>query len=252
MQWHRHLEQLGLVHAGEVQAAQIAGQGVTHGQGNDDGATAHPHHRDTVEHHDNGQHHAREQQVLAIGEGAVAHGGKTTAHADQADLDQGQADHQHHNTGHQRGDQALHERQNARNAHFNEGAGNHHPENRRHHRFNGRALLDHQRATGDQRSDKVETGALDNQQPGAERPEAAALDKGGDPGDHQRHRHDQVGIPWRHPQRLANQQARRHDRHNDCQQMLQRCQHCNQRPWPVFKAEDQFIGLRGCAGSLLD
>ncbi|MNE26404.1 hypothetical protein D3C80_1197670 [compost metagenome] len=252
MQRYGHLEQRSFVHAGEVQAAQVTGQGVTHGQGDDDGAAAHPHHRNTVEDHDDRQHHARQQEVLAIGEGAVAHRRKAAAHTDQADLDQGQADHQHDDTGHQRGNQAFDEGQNARNAHLHERTGNHHTKNRRHHAFNRRALLDHQRATGDQRPDKVEAGALHNQKPGAKRPEATALHESGDPGDHQRHRHDQVGITGRNPQRLANQQARGDDRHNDRQQVLQRRQHRDQRTRPVFKAEDQFIGLRGCAGSLLD
>ncbi|MNE39849.1 hypothetical protein D3C80_1338250 [compost metagenome] len=91
MQGDGHLKPWRFVHAGEIQAPQVTRQGVAHGQGDDDGATAHPHHRNAVEHHDNRQHRARQQQVLAIGEGAVGHGRETAAHADQADLDQGQA-----------------------------------------------------------------------------------------------------------------------------------------------------------------
>uniref|UniRef100_A0A1I7Y2Z2 Histidine-rich protein n=1 Tax=Steinernema glaseri TaxID=37863 RepID=A0A1I7Y2Z2_9BILA len=123
------------MHAGEVQAAQVAGQCVADGQRDHDRATAHPHHRDAVEYHDDGQHHAGQQQVFAVGEGTVGHGAETAAHADQAHLDQREADHQHYYAGDQGGDQAFHERQNARNAHLNERAGNHHTKDRRHHAF---------------------------------------------------------------------------------------------------------------------
>ena len=93
MQRHRHLKQLGLMHAGKVQTPQIACQRIAHGQCDDNRATAHPHQRDAVEDHDDRQHHAREHEVFAIGKSAIAHRGKAAAHADQADLDQRQADH---------------------------------------------------------------------------------------------------------------------------------------------------------------
>ena len=184
VQRHRHLEHFGLMHAGEVQTAQITRQRVAHRQGDDDGTTAHPHQRDTVEDHDNRQHHAGQHQIFTVGEGAIGHGAKTAAHADQADFNQRQANHQHHDTGDQRGDHAFNKRQDPRDAHFYERSGNHHTENRGHHALDRGALLDHQRATGNQRADKVEAGALNNQQTGAKRSEAFALHKGRDARDH--------------------------------------------------------------------
>ncbi|RMS63120.1 hypothetical protein ALP65_04614 [Pseudomonas aeruginosa] len=246
----RYLEQLGLVHAGEVQATEVAGQRVADGQGDDDGATAHPYHRDAVEHHDDAQHHAGQQQVLAVGEGAVGHRREAAAHADQADLDQGQADHQHDDAGHQRGDQPLDERQYARDAHLDEGAGDDHAEDRRHHAFHRRALLDHQRPAGDQRADEVEAGALDDQQSGAERAEALALDEGGDAGDHQRHRHDQIGVARRYAQRLADQQARGNDRHDDRQQVLEGGEQGDGSAGTVVQAIDQVVAGAGVRRAL--
>ena len=247
MQRGRYLEQRGFVHAGKVQAAHVAGQCIANRQGNDDGAAAHPHYGYAVEDHDDRQHHARQQQVIAVGKGAIGHGAKATAHADQADLDQGQADHQHHDTGHQRGDQAFDERQDARHAHLHERARDHHAEDGRHHTFYRRALLDHQRAARNQRADEVEAGALHNQQPGAEWAKALALHEGGDTRDHQRHGNDQVGIARRNAQRLADQQARGNDRHDDRQQVLQGSQQADQQPWLVLQAKHQFIGRRRCA-----
>ncbi|MCY1451385.1 hypothetical protein D9M71_682500 [compost metagenome] len=105
-------------------------------------------------------------------------------------------------------------------------------------------MLDHQRAAGNQRADEVEAGALDDQQPGAKRPEALALDEGGDTRDHQRHGDDQVGITCGNAQRLADQQARGDDRHDDRQQVLQGCQQADQQPWLVLQTKHQFIGRR--------
>ena len=118
VQWHWHLEPISLVHAGKVQTAQVAGQCVTHGQGDDNGAAAHPDQRDAVEDDDNRQYYARQHQVLTIGEGAVTHGRKAAAHADQADFNQGQTNHQHDDASDQRGNHAFYERQNTRDAHF--------------------------------------------------------------------------------------------------------------------------------------
>ncbi len=117
--------------------------------------------------------------------------------------------------------QPLDERQYARDAHLDEGAGDDRRRSPPHHAFHRRALLDHQRPAGDQRADEVEAGALDDQQSGAERAEALALDEGGDAGDHQRHRHDQIGVARRYAQRLADQQAGGNDRHDDRQQVLE-------------------------------
>ena len=247
MQRCRHLEQRGLVHAGKVQAAQETGQRIADREGDDDGAAAHPHHRDTVENDDDRQYHARHQQVFAIGKGAIGHGTKATAHADQADLDQRQTDHQHHDASHQRGDQAFDEGQDARDAHLDERACDYHTKNGRHYALNRRTLLDHQRTAGNQRADEVEAGALNDQQPRAKWAEAFALDEGGDTRDHQRHRNDQIGITCRYAQRLADQQARGDDRYDDRQQVLQGCQQADQQPWLVLQTKHQFIGRRRCA-----
>ncbi|MND92789.1 hypothetical protein D3C80_849620 [compost metagenome] len=251
MQRHRHLHQRGFMHAAEVQAAEPGGQGIARQQGDDDGAAAHPYQRDAVEQQDHAEHGAGQQQVLAVGEAAVGHGGEAAAHADQAHLDQGQADHQHHDAGHQRVDQALDEGQYPRDAHLDEGTGHHHAEDRGHHRFHRRALLDHQRAAGDQRADEVEAGALDDQQPRAERPEALALDEGGDAGDHQGHGNDQVGVTRRYAQRLADQQPRRDDGDDDRQQVLQRGEQGDEKGGAVFQAQDQvLLTLLGAGGVL--
>ncbi len=240
VQRRRHLEPRRLVHACEVEPSEPGRQRIADGERDDDGGTPHPHHRHPVDGDDDAQHHARQQQVLAVGEAAVGHRRVAAAHADQADLDQGEADHQHHDAGHQGRDQALDERQDARHAHLDEGAGHHHAEDRGHHRFHRRAFFDHQRAARDQRADEIEAGALHDQEARAERPETAALDEGGDAGNDQRHRDDQVGVARRHAQRLADQQARRHDRDDDRQQVLQGREHAEQRGRAVVQAEDQF------------
>src|SRR5690606_25531587 len=182
-----------------------------------------------------------QQQVLAVGEGTVAHGRIAAAHADQADLDQGQADHQHHDAGHQRRDQAFDEGQDARYAHLDKGAGNHHAEDGRHHRFHRRALTHHQHAASDQRADEVEAGALHDQQPGAERPEALALHEGGDAGNHQGHGNDDIGVARRYTDGLADQQAGSDDGYDDRQQMLQRREEGDPGARPVVEAVDQVV-----------
>src|SRR5690606_29401104 len=202
-------------------------------------------HRNAVEDDDQRQHHAGQQQVLTVGEGAVAHGRVAAAHADQTDLDQGQADHQHHDAGHQPGDQPLHARQHARHAHHDEETGDHHAEDSAHHRLDRHALLDHQHPAGDQRTDKVEAGALHDQQPRAERPEAAALHEGGDAGNHQRHGNDDVGVARRHADGLADQQAGGDDRHDDRQQVLQRGEEGDPGTGTVVQAIDEVLAQVG-------
>ncbi|KAG1248896.1 hypothetical protein G6F65_019365 [Rhizopus arrhizus] len=191
-----------------IQAAHGGGGDVADRQRQDERGAADPDDRHAVQQDDGAQHQARQRQVFCAGEGAVGHGAEAAAHADQADLDERQADQQHHDAGAERGDQAFDEGQDAADAHLDERAGDDDAEDRGHDGFDRGALLDHDRAARDQRSDEVEAGALHDEQACAQRAEALALHVGGDAGDDQRHRHDQRGVAAADAKRLADQETR--------------------------------------------
>src|SRR3546814_11393565 len=65
-------------------------------------------------------------------------------------------------------DQPFDERQDAADAHLDERSRNDDTEDRGHDRFDRRALLDHDRAARDQRTDKIEAGGLHDEQAGAQ------------------------------------------------------------------------------------
>ncbi|SSN10922.1 Uncharacterised protein [Klebsiella pneumoniae] len=134
----------------------------------------------------------------------VGHRRVAAADGGQSDLNQRQADNHHHHAGNQRGNDTARQVQDPGEDHFG-AAGQHQGAEEGGHHGGDVGAAGFQGGTAhDQRGDKVEAGALDGEQSGADRAPGFDLNNRGDAGGEQRHADDMLGILRRETESLAD------------------------------------------------
>ncbi|MNF78095.1 hypothetical protein D3C84_602630 [compost metagenome] len=239
--------------------AQQQGDGVARQHGDHDGGEAQPGIAAALQQHDEAEYQQGEKEVGVAGEAAIRERGVAAPHADEAHLDQGQADEQHHYAGHQGGDDALDQMQEAAHHHYGEGGRQHGAKQGAQQILGGHGGLFEGEAGGDDGAEEVEAGALHREQTRAEGTEAAGLDEGGDAGHHQGHGDDVAGVGGREAEGIGDDEGRGDDGDKHGEHVLQGGEQGLGQGRNLVDAVDQFtvgspggmgLGSRAHGGSL--